>query len=70
MWAVSIFQSTHKTLKPFVPTERFLQVGGKKNKTDIYLVQPACEIDDDFSGSVIVNDLKLTNVTWVVKRGH
>lgn len=28
-----------------------------------YLVQPSCEIDDNFSSSVIVNDLKLTNVT-------
>lgn len=53
----------------FVPIETSIQVGGK-NKADIYLVQPACEIDDDFSSSVIINDLKLTNVTYVVKQGH
>lgn len=29
----------------------------------IYLVQPACEIDNNFSGSVVINDLKLTNIT-------
>lgn len=33
----------------------------------LYLVQPACEIDDNFSGSVVINDLKLTNVTWRYK---
>ena len=33
-------------------------------ETKLYLVQPACEIDDNFSCSVIVNDLKLANVTW------
>lgn len=37
-------------------------------KKTIYLVQSACEIDDDLSGSVIVNDLKLTNVTWAAKK--
>lgn len=36
---------------------------------NIYLVQSACEIDDDFPGSVIINDLKLTNVTCVVEQG-
>lgn len=39
-----------------------------KLKKNTYLVQSACEIDDDFSGSVIVNDLKLTNVTWAAKK--
>lgn len=29
----------------------------------IYLVQPACEIDNNFSSSVVINDLKLTNIT-------
>lgn len=28
-----------------------------------YLVQSASEIDDNFSGSVVVNDLKLSNIT-------
>ena len=28
-----------------------------------YLVQTSSEIDDDFPGSVVVDDLKLTNVT-------
>lgn len=66
MRTVSIFQvQQHENT---VPTITSFQVGEKK--TDLYLVQPACEIDDDFSGSVIVNDLKLTNVTCVVKQGH
>lgn len=29
-----------------------------------HLVQPAIEIDDNFPGSVVVNNLKLSNVTW------
>lgn len=29
-----------------------------------HLVQPASEIDDNFPGSVVVDDLKLSNVTW------
>lgn len=63
------FQSTHKNIKTF-RTNWKICGGGPQNKTNIYLVQPACEIDDDFSGSVIINDLKLTNVTCVVKRDN
>lgn len=67
MRTVSIFQST-TTWKHCTNYKIFSSGGGKK--TDWYLVQPACEIDDDFSGSVIVNDLKLTNVTCGVKQRH
>lgn len=34
----------------------------------LHLVQPACEIDDNFSSSMVVDDLKLTNVTCVSKK--
>lgn len=50
-----------------LPTQRQngnCRVGPSKR---LYLVQPACEIDDNFSGSVVVNDLELTNVTWRCK---
>ena len=33
------------------------------NIQSAYLVQTSSEIDDDFPGSVVVDDLKLTNVT-------
>lgn len=33
------------------------------SKLTTYLVQPASEIDDNFSGSVVVDDLKLSNIT-------
>jgi hypothetical protein len=36
----------------------------------LYLVQPASEIDDYFPSSVVVDDLKLTNVTWDNKGGR
>lgn len=49
------------------PRSHNLKIMQVKKKKNIYLVQSACEIDDDFSGSVIVNDLKLTNVTWAAK---
>lgn len=32
-----------------------------------YLVQPSSEIDNDFPGSVVIDDLKLTNVTYSIE---
>lgn len=34
-----------------------------KQVKSAYLVQAAGEIDNDFPGSVVIDDLKLTNVT-------
>lgn len=35
-----------------------------------HLVQPACEIDDNFSSSVVVDDLKLSNITCGSKESN
>lgn len=51
--------------KVVLPLLQILQLHIKPWADDATLVQPPCEIDYNFPGSVIINDLKFANVTML-----